>query len=123
MTLTLNDSSLVKRQSYIDGLWVDADSGDTLAVTNPANNETLVEVAKCGTAETRRMIEAAEVAQRAWAKTTLEKIGPVEGWLPSWIEANPEYDIMQDFYDYEIEQDKDKLRESNPQLDLFPKAA
>lgn len=60
---------------------------------------------------------------RAWAKTTLEKIGPVEGWLPSWIEANPEYDIMQDFYDYEIEQDKDKLRESNPQLDLFPKAA
>ena len=73
MTLTLNDSSLVKSQSYIDGQWVDADSGDTLAVTNPANNETLVEVAKCGTAETRRMIEAAEVAQRAWAKTTVKE--------------------------------------------------
>ena len=73
MTLTLNDSSLIKSQSYIDGQWVDADSGDTLAVTNPANNETLVEVAKCGTAETRRMIEAAEVAQRAWAKTTAKE--------------------------------------------------
>ena len=42
MTLTLNDSSLIKTQSYIDGHWVDADSGETLAVTNPATNETLL---------------------------------------------------------------------------------
>ncbi|MGB1869086.1 MAG: aldehyde dehydrogenase family protein, partial [Porticoccaceae bacterium] len=73
MTLTLNDNSLIKSQSYIDGQWVDADSGDRLAVTNPATQEVLVEVAKCGTAETRRMIEAAEAAQRAWAKTTAKE--------------------------------------------------
>ena len=54
MTLTLNDSSLIKSQSFIDGHWVHADSGETLAVTNPATNETLIEVAKCGTAETTR---------------------------------------------------------------------
>jgi len=73
MTLTLNDSSLIKSQSFIDGHWIHADSGETLAVTNPATNETLIEVAKCGTAETRRMIEAAQVAQRAWAKTTAKE--------------------------------------------------
>ncbi len=49
MTLTLNDSSLIKSQSFIDGHWIHADSGETLAVTNPATNETLIEVAKCGT--------------------------------------------------------------------------
>ena len=58
-----------------------------------------------------------------WAKATLEEIGPVEGWLPSWIESNPEYNIMQDFYDYEIEQDKEEFRKANPQLGLFLNAA
>jgi succinate-semialdehyde dehydrogenase/glutarate-semialdehyde dehydrogenase len=57
MTLKLNDSSLIKSQAYINGQWVDADSGETLAVTNPATGEVLTQVAKCGTAETRRMIE------------------------------------------------------------------
>ena len=73
MTLTLKDKSLVKTQAYINGQWIDADSGETLPVTNPATHETLAEVAKCGTAETRRMIEAASVAQAAWAKTTVKE--------------------------------------------------
>ena len=70
MTLKLNDPSLIKSQAYINGQWVDADSGETLEVTNPATGEVLTQVAKCGTAETRRMIEAAETAQMAWDKTT-----------------------------------------------------
>ena len=39
---------------------VDADSGETLAVTNPATGATLAEIAKCGTAETQRAIDAAQ---------------------------------------------------------------
>jgi len=82
MTLTLSDSSLIKSQAYIDGQWLSADSGETLAVTNPATGETLVEVAKCGTAETRRMIEAAQAAQSAWAKTTAkERAGLLRKWF------------------------------------------
>ena len=73
MTLVLKDRSLMKSQAYIDGQWVDADSGETLAVTNPATGEILTQVAKCGTAETRRMIEAAGVAQKSWAKTTAKQ--------------------------------------------------
>ena len=63
--MQLHDNSLLKTQAHIDGQWVDADSGETLAVVNPANGETIAEVVKCGTAETRRMIEAAAVAKNS----------------------------------------------------------
>ena len=73
MTLKLKDPSLLKTQSYIDGQWVDADGGETVAVTNPATGETVAAVANCGTSETRRMIKAAEAAQKSWAKTTVKE--------------------------------------------------
>ncbi len=87
MTLLLNDPSLIKSQAYIDGQWVDADSGETLAVTNPATGDVVAQVAKCGTAETRRMIEAAEVAQKAWAKTTAkERASVLRNWFNLMME-------------------------------------
>jgi len=66
MSLNLKDPSLLQHQAYINGQWVDADSGETVAVTNPANGEVIVEIAKAGTAETRRAIEAAEAAMEDW---------------------------------------------------------
>ena len=87
MALLLQDSSLIKSQAYIDGQWVDADCGETLAVSNPATGETLVQVAKCGTAETRRMIEAAERAQKVWAKTTAkERAAVLRAWFNLMME-------------------------------------
>jgi len=80
--LQLQDSSLLKTQAHIDGQWLDADSGETLAVTNPASGETIANVAKCGTAETRRMIEAAAVAQTQWAKSTIkERAAVLRRWF------------------------------------------
>ena len=67
MTLALKDPTLLRAQAFIDGQWVDADSGATLAVTNPATGAVLAQIAKCGQAETRRAIEAAERAQKGWA--------------------------------------------------------
>ena len=66
MSLQLKDPSLLQHQAYINGQWVDADSGETVAVTNPATGELIVEIARAGTAETRRAIEAAETAMRGW---------------------------------------------------------
>ena len=37
--MTALQSDLVLRQGYIDGAWVDADSGATFAVTNPATGD------------------------------------------------------------------------------------
>ena len=68
MSLSLSDPSLLKSQAYINGQWVDADNGATFPVTNPANGELIVEVAKVGAAETARAVAAADQAMRAWKK-------------------------------------------------------
>ena len=73
MRINLSDSSLLKTAAFIDGQWVDADAGDTLPVTNPATGEVVARVANCGTAETRRTIAAAELAQKDWAKSTAKE--------------------------------------------------
>jgi succinate-semialdehyde dehydrogenase/glutarate-semialdehyde dehydrogenase len=66
MTLSLSDPGLLKSQAYIDGQWVNADSGETFAVTNPANGELITEVAKLGATETARAIAAADRAMQGW---------------------------------------------------------
>ena len=68
MTLSLSDPSLLKNQGYVDGQWIDADNGETFAVTNPANGEVITEVARLGAAETTRAIEAADRAMADWKK-------------------------------------------------------
>jgi len=62
----LRDASLLRRQAYIDGEWVDADSRATVPVVNPATGETIVEVPSMGVPETRRAILAAERALPGW---------------------------------------------------------
>jgi succinate-semialdehyde dehydrogenase / glutarate-semialdehyde dehydrogenase len=62
--MTLTD--LLLHQGYIDGQWVDADSGATFPVINPATQETIAEVPRMGATETRRAIEAAERALPGW---------------------------------------------------------
>ena len=64
--LKLKDPGLFKQQAYIAGEWVDADSGETVAVTNPATGALIGTVPMCGTRETVRAIEAADLAQKQW---------------------------------------------------------
>ena len=66
--------ALLRDQAYVDGKWIDADSGETFPVLNPATGETVAEVPRLGAVETRRAIEAAERAFPAWrAKTAKER--------------------------------------------------
>ena len=70
----LSDPALLRTRAFIDGHWVDADSRETLDVTNPANGAVVASVARCGGAETRRAIEAAERAMAGWrARTAIER--------------------------------------------------
>jgi len=69
-TLTLSDPRLLRQQCYIDGRWVDADERRSRPVHNPATGATLGTVPVCGTAETRRAIEAAKRAMAEWAART-----------------------------------------------------
>jgi succinate-semialdehyde dehydrogenase/glutarate-semialdehyde dehydrogenase len=65
MTMTIESPLLEHLGGYIDGRWAAADSGKTLAVTNPATGDKLADVASMGAAETNRAIEAAARAADA----------------------------------------------------------
>jgi succinate-semialdehyde dehydrogenase/glutarate-semialdehyde dehydrogenase len=70
MTMQLHNQDLFRQQAYIDGQWLDADNGQTIAVNNPATGEVLGSVPKMGRDETRRAIDAAERALPAWRDLT-----------------------------------------------------
>ena len=54
IAMKLQDSSLFRQQCYIDGAWVDADTGATVDVTNPATGETIGTVPRLRAASRRR---------------------------------------------------------------------
>ncbi|MFT6773706.1 MAG: succinate-semialdehyde dehydrogenase/glutarate-semialdehyde dehydrogenase, partial [Paracoccaceae bacterium] len=68
--MKLNDPTLLTGRSYVDGAWIDADSGKTFAVTNPATGDVVAECSDCGAAETARAIDAAYRAQKGYARLT-----------------------------------------------------
>lgn len=83
----LSDLRLLRTKAYIGGAWVDADSGATYPVTNPANGEKLIDVARCGKAETARAIDAGEAARGAWAaKTGKERAIIMRRWADLMVE-------------------------------------
>ncbi len=80
--LPLKDPKLFREQCYVDGAWINADSGKTFTVGNPASGETLGGVPDMGAAETRRAIEAADRAWPAWReKTATERAAILRRWF------------------------------------------
>ena len=57
--MKLNDSNLFRQQALINGEWLDANNGEVIDVTNPANGDKLGSVPKLGADETRAAIDAA----------------------------------------------------------------
>jgi succinate-semialdehyde dehydrogenase / glutarate-semialdehyde dehydrogenase len=63
-------SHFLRQANLINGEWVQADSGATIDVVNPATGLVIGTVPKSGKAETRRAIEAADAAFQGWRKTS-----------------------------------------------------
>jgi succinate-semialdehyde dehydrogenase/glutarate-semialdehyde dehydrogenase len=61
---------LLRQELYLDGKWVAADSGKTIAVENPATGEQIGTVPNAGAAETRRAIDAAARVFATYSRTT-----------------------------------------------------
>ncbi|MGH7033375.1 MAG: aldehyde dehydrogenase family protein, partial [Stellaceae bacterium] len=79
--MQLKDPKLFREEAYIDGKWVAADSGGSVAIDNPANGERLGTVPEMGAAETRRAIAAAERALPEWrARTAKERAAVLRRW-------------------------------------------
>jgi succinate-semialdehyde dehydrogenase/glutarate-semialdehyde dehydrogenase len=80
--LPLKDEKLFRQQCYVDGQWADADSKQTIVVSNPATGAAVGTIPRMGAAETRRAIEAADRALPAWrAKTGKERAAILRKWF------------------------------------------
>ncbi|GGB66935.1 NADP-dependent succinate-semialdehyde dehydrogenase [Shewanella inventionis] len=80
--MILNDPSLLHEQCYIDGVWVGADSGETVAILNPATQELIGHVPVMGAAETQVAINAANKALPAWrALSAKERSQKLRRWF------------------------------------------
>src|SRR5437762_11754214 len=77
----LKDPALLRQQCYVDGKWIDADSGATHAVVNPATGRSIGTVPVFLPPETRRAIEAADRALPPWrTKTAKERSAIMRKW-------------------------------------------
>ena len=81
--MLLSDTGLLRQQCYVNGEWVDASSGATFEVSNPATGEVLGRVPNLGASETRQAIEAANAALPAWRSKTGKERGAI---LRRWYE-------------------------------------
>lgn len=66
----LNDKSLLKTQAFINGKWVDAKSGKTFEVTDPATMKPIATMPEMDKGDVELAIKAAEVALVSFRKTT-----------------------------------------------------
>ncbi|MDR1994651.1 NAD-dependent succinate-semialdehyde dehydrogenase [Azonexus sp.] len=79
--MKLQDRNLLRTANLIGGQWVGAADGATLPVFDPASGEQLATVPRCGAAETRHAIAAAEAALPAWRALTAKCRGQI---LQTW---------------------------------------
>ena len=91
----LSDPALFRQQCYVGGEWVDADSGATFDVIDPANGQTIGTVPSFGVAETRRAVEAANAAYPAWrALTGKERASILRRWYELMLEHQEDLAII-----------------------------
>ena len=70
MLQRLKSAGWLREANFIDGHWVAADDGRTVAVDDPATGQQIGMIAKSGAAETHRAIDAADAAFAEWSTTT-----------------------------------------------------
>lgn len=75
--MNLANSSLLRTQAFVNGQWVNGDSGAVTPVRNPATGAHIADVPRLGTAETRRAIEGAHAAQKLWKARTAKERGKI----------------------------------------------
>ena len=82
MTISrLKSPQLFRQQCHVDGRWIDAASGESLEVHNPANGELVGQVPVLGAQEITAAVTAASSALRQWrARTAQERADRLMAW-------------------------------------------
>ena len=78
----LSRPDLIRAQAFVAGEWVDAGSGKTFAVDNPARGDTIGHVPDLSREEVAGAIDAAYAAQKGWAaRTAKERANILRKWF------------------------------------------
>src|SRR5712691_4203931 len=77
-------------KNLVGGEWVDAASGETMEVINPATGETIADVPKCGAEDVDRAVAAAAKALPDWLEATPKDRSELLHKLADVLEANAE---------------------------------
>lgn len=85
--MNLNHPELLRNQAYVNGQWIDADSGETFPVTNPADGAEIVTVPELGASETEAAVKAAHAAWADWrARTAKDRASVLRRWYDLILE-------------------------------------
>src|SRR5438128_11248900 len=87
MTGTLEKVTTYKQ--FIGGNWVDAASGETLEVENPANEQVVGRVPASGDEDVDRAVKAAASAFETWGSPTPQQRMPLLLTLAAIVHRNP----------------------------------
>ena len=77
-------------KNFVGGKWVDAGSGETMEVINPATGETIAEVPRCSAEDVDRAVEAANAALPEWLDATPKERSELLLKLADVLEENGE---------------------------------
>ena len=82
--------SPIRNQLFINGQFVDSESGETLATMNPHDNSIITEVAMAGRADVDKAVAAAEKALPAWSRMSAMDRGRILLKVADLVEQNAE---------------------------------
>jgi succinate-semialdehyde dehydrogenase / glutarate-semialdehyde dehydrogenase len=83
----LKDATLFRQAAFVGGVWIGSNSSNAIVVNNPATGETIGSVPRLGAVETKAAIDAANIAQKSWAKCTAkERAAILRRWFDLMIE-------------------------------------
>lgn len=82
------NSLLFKTQAYINGRWQDAESGETIAVTNPATGEVIGTIPNMGATEAELAVQHAQAALPIWQKKSAKERANI---LRKWFNLMMQY--------------------------------
>ncbi len=84
-------NSLIRTQSYVNGMWVDAANGETFDVIDPATGNIIASVVDMGNADVRTAIDAAHAAWPAYRDLTAkERSTLLRKWFTLIVEHKEE---------------------------------
>ncbi|MCX7299713.1 MAG: NAD-dependent succinate-semialdehyde dehydrogenase [Rhodobacterales bacterium] len=91
----LKTPDLLCDKAFLGGQWVDATSGKTFAITNPARGDVIAHVPDLSRAEIAKAIDIAHAAQKGWAaKTGKDRAKVLRKWFDLMMEHQEDLAII-----------------------------